>query len=85
MDKSTKVQEKSMMGLFLLVAIPLPGTGAWTGALVASLINMRYKNAIPAIFLGVVASGIIVMAASLMLKYGLFSSGLAGKILEFLK
>ena len=85
MDKSTKVQEKSMMGLFLLVAIPLPGTGAWTGALVASLINMRYKNAIPAIFLGVVASGVIVMAASLMLKYGLFSSGLAGKILEFLK
>ena len=85
MDKSTKVQEKSMLGLFLLVAIPLPGTGAWTGAFIASLINMRYKNAIPSIFLGVLTSGAIVTAATLMLKYGAVNSGLVGSILEFLK
>ena len=49
-----------MIGLFLFVAIPLPGTGAWTGALIAALINMRMRRAIPSIFLGVIAAGIIV-------------------------
>ncbi|MGM9521953.1 MAG: COG2426 family protein [Oscillospiraceae bacterium] len=47
-------------GLFLLVAIPLPGTGAWTGALVAAMLDMRLKRAFPAIALGVCAAGIIV-------------------------
>lgn len=56
------------LGLFILVAIPLPGTGAWTGALVAALFNLRLKNAIPAIFLGVVAAGLIMSAVS----WGLF-------------
>lgn len=44
----------------LLVAIPLPGTGAWTGALIAALMNMRLKSAVPSIFLGVVIAGILV-------------------------
>ena len=48
------------MGLCLLVAIPLPGTGAWTGALVAALMEMRMKRALPTIFIGVVIAGIIV-------------------------
>lgn len=47
-------------GLFILVAIPLPGTGAWTGALVAAMMDMRLKNALPAIFLGVVTAGAII-------------------------
>jgi len=51
-------------GLFILVAIPLPGTGAWTGALVAAMMDMRLKNAVPAIFLGVVAAGLIVAAVT---------------------
>ena len=85
MDKSTKVQEKSMLGLFLFVAIPLPGTGAWTGAFIESLLNMRYKNALPAIFLGIITAGIIILSAALMLKYGIFSSGVAEKILRFLQ
>lgn len=51
-------------GLFLLVAIPLPGTGAWTGALVAAMMDMRLKKAVPAIFLGVVAAGIVVAFAT---------------------
>lgn len=52
------------LGLFILVAIPLPGTGAWTGALVASIFDLRMKNAIPAIFLGVVAAGLIMTCLS---------------------
>ena len=55
------------LGLFILVAIPLPGTGAWTGALVAAIFNLRLKNALPAIFFGVVAAGLIMTAIS----YGL--------------
>lgn len=52
------------LGLFILVAIPLPGTGAWTGSLVAALFDLRLKNALPAIFLGVVAAGIIMTIIS---------------------
>ena len=47
------------VGLFLLVAIPLPGTGAWTGSLVAALMGMRLKKAMPAIVLGVLAAAAI--------------------------
>jgi uncharacterized membrane protein len=47
-------------GLVLLVAIPLPGTGAWTGALVAAMMDMRLKRAMPAITLGVLIAGVIV-------------------------
>ena len=47
-------------GLVLLVAIPLPGTGAWTGALVAAMMDMRLKRAMPAIALGVLIAGAIV-------------------------
>ena len=56
-----------VLGLFILVAIPLPGTGAWTGALVAALFGLRLRNALPAIFLGVVAAGLIMTVIS----YGL--------------
>lgn len=58
--KSEKVLRLSAMGLFLFVAIPLPGTGAWTGALIAALLNMRLKSAMPAISLGVLAAGVLV-------------------------
>ena len=47
-------------GLMILVAIPLPGTGAWTGALVAALMDLQLKKAMPAIALGVVIAAIIV-------------------------
>lgn len=58
--KSDVVQKYAFWGLFILVAIPLPGTGAWTGALVAAMLNMRLKSAFPAIALGVVGAGAIV-------------------------
>ncbi len=60
--KSSKVTayKYEMLGLFLFVAIPLPGTGAYSGALVAALLNMRVKHAFPAIVAGVVVAGILV-------------------------
>ena len=54
------VDRYKFWGLVILVAIPLPGTGAWTGALVAAMMEMRLKDAVPAIFLGVVIAGAIV-------------------------
>ena len=63
--KSDTYYKYEMLGLFLLVAIPLPGTGAWTGALVASVMGLKMKRAIPSIFLGVAAAGIIMLTVSL--------------------
>lgn len=54
------IDKYEWFGLVLLVAIPLPGTGAWTGALVAAMLDMRLKRALPAVFIGVVIAGIIV-------------------------
>ena len=59
-EKSRFVLKYAWIGLCILVAIPLPGTGAWTGALVAAVLNMRLKKAMPAITLGVVIAGFIV-------------------------
>lgn len=60
-DKNKEIVQKyEFFGLMILVAIPLPGTGAWTGALVAAMMNMRLKRAMPAITVGVIVAGIIV-------------------------
>ena len=64
-----KVTRYGFWGLFILVAIPLPGTGAWTGALVAAVMELRFKTALPAIFLGVIGAAIIVSIVS----YGAFA------------
>lgn len=66
---SGKVTKYATWGLFLFVAIPLPGTGAWTGALIAALLNMRMKKALPFIFAGVLAAGLIVS----LLTFGVIS------------
>lgn len=50
-----------LLGLFILVAIPLPGTGAWTGALVASLLGLCLKHAVPAIAAGVATAGLFML------------------------
>lgn len=60
------VMKYEFWGLVLLVAIPLPGTGAWTGALVAATMDMQIKRAMPAIVLGVLIAGVIVT----ILTYG---------------
>ncbi|MBQ6315429.1 MAG: small multi-drug export protein [Mogibacterium sp.] len=59
-DKKEIVERYKFWGLMILVAIPLPGTGAWTGALVAAMMDMRLKRAMPAIIVGVIVAGIIV-------------------------
>ena len=66
--KSGKVKKSETIGLCLLVAIPLPGTGAWTGALVAALMNMRIKRALPTIFAGVLVAG---LAVTLIMTLGI--------------
>ena len=70
-EKGETVIQYSFWGLLVLVAIPLPGTGAWTGALAASLLDMRLKNALPAITTGVLIAGGIVMAVT----FGVISAG----------
>lgn len=59
-EKSAIVKTYAGVGLCILVAIPLPGTGAWTGALVAALMDMRLKRALPHIFVGVVIAGFLI-------------------------
>ena len=63
----SKVTKYEMLGLLLFVAIPLPGTGAWTGALVAAMLDMRMKKSLPVIALGVLIAGVIMS----LLSYGL--------------
>lgn len=58
--KKDIVQKAEFLGLMVLVAVPLPGTGAWTGALVAAMLDMRLRRAFPAIIIGVIIAGIIV-------------------------
>lgn len=58
--KAEKVRKYERFGLCFFVAVPLPGTGAWTGALIAAMLDMSLKNALPSIFLGVlIAAGIV--------------------------
>lgn len=70
-----KLQEKAGRGLFLalllFVGIPLPGTGAWTGTLAASILDMEFKKSVVAVMLGVVLAGIIM---------GVTSAGVFGAI-----
>lgn len=70
--KADKVKKYRLWGLLLFVAIPLPGTGAWTGALIADLLDIRIKHSLPTIAIGVLIAGIIVSS----LSYGLL--GLIG-------
>lgn len=75
-----KLQKKAGHGLFialmLFVGIPLPGTGAWTGTLAASLLDMDFKETTIAVMAGVLIAGIIMMLASL----GIF--GAAGALIN---
>lgn len=63
-SKKEVINKSAFWGLFLFVAIPLPGTGAWTGALIAAMLDMRLKRAFPSIAIGVITAGIIVAFVS---------------------
>lgn len=69
--KKPLVQKYAILGLTLLVAIPLPGTGAWTGALVAAMLDIRLRRAIPCILLGVVIAAIVVTMISYGIQFGI--------------
>lgn len=71
MEKSDKVLRYKRWGLLFFVAIPLPGTGGWTGALIAALLDIRMKTSLPIIALGVLIADLIMTA---------FSYGLLGAI-----
>ena len=58
--KWDKIHRYQFFALTIFVAIPLPGTGAWSGALIAAVMNMRLRNALPSILLGVLIAGILV-------------------------
>lgn len=60
--KGQKVSKYKYIGLWLFVAIPLPGTGAWTGSLAAAFLDMRLRKAFPAVLLGVLTAGCIMTA-----------------------
>ncbi|MDD6254428.1 MAG: small multi-drug export protein [Eubacteriales bacterium] len=66
--KKDKVVKYEFWGLFAFVAIPLPGTGAWTGSLIAALLDMDLKKAFPPIVLGVCTAGFIIS----VITYGAF-------------
>lgn len=72
-SKSDQIQKYAYWGLMLFVGIPLPGTGAWTGALIAALLNMDIKKSFGVIILGVIMAGIII---------SVFSYGLLGMIIN---
>lgn len=70
--KGEKVSRYQYIGLWLFVALPLPGTGAWTGSLAAACLDMRLKRALPAVVLGVLTAG-CVMTALTYLGMNLFA------------
>lgn len=70
-EKGSLINRGRFIGLFSFVAIPLPGTGAWMGALAANLLDIRIKRSFPIIFLGVITAGIIMSVLSYFIP-GLF-------------
>ena len=70
--KQDVIDKYSFWGLAILVAIPLPGTGAWTGALLAALLHMRVKSALLSCILGVLIAGAVVTVATYSLVGSFF-------------
>ena len=64
MSKSDQIEKYGYFGLFLFVAIPLPGTGAWTGSLIAVLLGMKTKKSLLFVFLGVLIAGLVMSLLS---------------------
>lgn len=66
--KKGTIEKYKEWGLLLFVAIPLPGTGGWTGALIAALMDLRMKKCLPIIAIGVFIAGLIMS----LVTYGIF-------------
>lgn len=63
-NNRNRIERYGYLGLLMFVAIPIPGTGVWSGSLAAAFLNMRFKYAFPAIIIGNLIAGIIVMLLS---------------------
>lgn len=74
MKRADKVTKYEVLGLFLFVAIPLPGTGAWTGSLIAAFLNMNPRRSFVSVLLGVMTAGVIMTFGSSIVTFiaGLF-------------
>ena len=70
MSKSDKSEQYEFWGLVLFVGIPLPGTGAWTGSLIAALLGVKFKKAFPAVILGIFMATVIMWFISYVLLGG---------------
>lgn len=73
MSKKEQIEKLQYIGLLLFVGVPLPGTGAWTGCLIAALLNMDKKKSMLYATLGVIMAGIIMM---------IFSYGILGNVIR---
>ncbi len=73
-SRSERFQKYELLALFTFVAIPLPGTGAWTGSLIAAILQINWKKALPVIFAGIAAAGVI------MILLSVFVGGVAGEL-----
>ena len=72
MSQSANIEKYEFWGLVAFVGIPLPGTGAWTGALIAALLGIRFRKAFPAIVIGVCLSACIMTIISYGIVGGIF-------------
>ena len=72
LSKSDKIEKYEFWGLVLFVGIPLPGTGAWTGSLIAALLGIRFRKSFPAICLGLILATLIMTVLSYTIIGGIF-------------
>ena len=75
MSKSDKIEKSEFWGLVLFVGIPLPGTGAWTGSLIAALLGIKFKKAFPAVLIGICMATVIMWFISYVLLGGVHLLG----------
>ncbi len=75
MSKSDQIEKYEFWGLVLFVGIPLPGTGAWTGSLIAALLGVKFKKAFPAVILGIFMATVIMWFISYVLLGGVHVLG----------
>ena len=69
MGKSEQIQKYEFWGLALFVGIPLPGTGAWTGSLIAALLDVKFQKALPAVYLGLLIATTIMCVISYLIPW----------------
>ncbi len=75
MSRKDRIERYEFWGLVLFVGIPLPGTGAWTGSLIAALLGIKFKKAFPAIVIGICMAAVIMWFISYVLLGGVHLMG----------